>query len=50
MINGEEAIYGSFRKDGGSEQEKRGLMQRSFEYIFDCVEKAKKKAESTTGS
>jgi hypothetical protein len=29
----------------GSDYEKVGLMPRSFEYIFDCVEKAMKQAE-----
>ena len=40
----------SLRKDGGQEYEKRGLMPRSFEYIFECVDKAKEKAKLLTNS
>ena len=29
--------------------EKRGLMSRSFEYIFDSISKAKKEAEDSKG-
>jgi hypothetical protein len=35
----------TLRKDGGAEYDKRGLMPRSFEYIFECIQKAKKKAK-----
>lgn len=41
-------IYGSVRRDGSNQDsEKRGIMQRSFEYIFDCIEKARQKAEAS---
>lgn len=50
IVNGEEQIFGAFRTDGGPEQEKRGIMQRSFEYIFDRVETAKKSAEESKDS
>jgi hypothetical protein len=46
MINGEEAICGTDNNEGSS-VEKRGILQRSFEYIFKCVEQAKHAAESS---
>ena len=35
------------KKDNNSQYDKVGLMPRSFEYIFDCVEKLKAKAEQS---
>jgi hypothetical protein len=32
------------------EENQRGLMQRSFEYIFECLEKERRKAESSGDS
>jgi tRNA A37 threonylcarbamoyladenosine dehydratase len=46
-MNGEETIFGS-RKRGGKhfEENARGIMQRSFEYIFDCLDNYRTKAEA----
>lgn len=45
LINGEEQIQDTLKKDAGPEYDKRGIMQRSFEYIFERVETEKLKAE-----
>ena len=37
QINGEETLIGA-SNTGSQNYEKRGIMQRSFEYMFDCME------------
>jgi len=43
LINGEETLIGA-TSTNNEMHEKRGLMQRSFEYIFDCMENEKQEA------
>ena len=43
LVNGEETLIGATASNNEM-QEKRGLMQRSFEYIFDCMEREKQEA------
>lgn len=38
MINGEETLIGASNVNDEAMQEKRGLMQRSFEHLFECME------------
>ena len=45
FLDGEEPILSALKKEHGSEYEKRGIMPRSFEYIYECVDTEKKKAE-----
>ena len=44
QVNGEETLIGA---SSATDQlhDKRGLMQRSFEYIFDCMEREKLEAQ-----
>ncbi len=44
LVNGEETLIGASAANN-SMHEKRGLMQRSFEYIFDCMENEKMEAQ-----
>ena len=37
QINGEETLIGA-SNTGSKNNEKRGIMQRSFEYMFECME------------
>lgn len=40
LVNGEETLIGA-SASSPELHDKRGLMQRSFEYIFDCMEREK---------
>ena len=44
QVNGEETLIGASAANNQM-HEKRGLMQRSFEYIFDCMENEKMEAQ-----
>ena len=43
-INGEETLIGASNTNNAM-HDKRGIMQRSFEYMFDCMEKQKTEAK-----
>lgn len=43
QINGEETLIGASNTNNAM-HEKRGIMQRSFEYMFDCMEAQKMEA------
>ena len=43
LVNGEETLIGA-TASSNELHDKRGLMQRSFEYIFDCMEREKQEA------
>ena len=44
QINGEETLIGA-SSTNNQMHEKRGLMQRSFEYMFACMEAQKEEAK-----
>lgn len=43
-INGEETLIGASSTNNAM-HDKRGIMQRSFEYMFDCMEQQKVEAK-----
>ena len=43
QINGEETLIGASNTNNAM-HEKRGIMQRSFDYMFDCMEAQKMEA------
>lgn len=45
MIHGEETLIGASNVNDEAMQEKRGLMQRSFEHLFECMENQKLEAQ-----
>jgi hypothetical protein len=45
MVNGEETIFGSRKRGASARENERGIMQRSFEYIFECLDSDRGKAE-----
>lgn len=47
LMNGEDTIFGSRKRSSKQEENARGIMQRSFEYIFESLEDLKIKAESS---
>ena len=46
MVNGEETLIGASNANEAM-HDKRGLMQRSFEYMFDCMEQEKLEAKQS---
>lgn len=46
MVNGEETLLGASNANEAM-HDKRGLMQRSFEYMFDCMEREKLEAKQS---